>query len=443
MKNEKGITLIALVATIILMVILAGVVVTGVRDGGIFHHAARAKLSTEEASKREGIMQSFVLAASMSKTGKVKVEELQKALDDTFEKDYAEAIDSSEQLIVRIEGKFYELDKNGNVGQAITIEPITGAGDITRGNTCTGTQSNPYRIECIEDLVKLSMMAYKDQTLNTSKYYLVTRDLDFDSIFSYSNYKAKYSYVEADNAYEPDENSETTIKELCTTGKGFIPIGLEYGNSGSTKVFRGTFYGEEPRTIKNIYINTSNNAALFGGVGNSKIMNITIDGNIKSTAKGAAGLVASANYITIEKCYNKATITGKGASGIFGGGLANITIKECGNEGKIIAEGGTGAGIACNAVETNKCYNTGEIINSNGPAVGICGRSIANNPPTIKNCYNLGNVTSNTGSAGGISYWFPTTLSNCLNCGKISGKAITSCGVARYIPSYQFIYGSV
>lgn len=442
MKNEKGITLIALVMTVILMMILAGVVVTGIRGGGLFHHAARAKISTEEASKREGIMQSFVLAASMSKTGKVKAEDMQKALDDTFEKDYAEAIDSSGQLIVRIDDKFYELDKNGNVGQAITLEPIQGAGDITRGNTCTGTSSNPYRIECIEVLVKLSMMAYKDQA-RASKYYLLTRDLDFNSIYSYSNYAAKYSYVEADNAYEPDENSETTIKELCTTGKGFIPIGLKYGNAGTTKVFKGTFYGEEPRTIKNIYINTSNNAALFGGVTSSKINNITITGSIKSTASTAAGIVASANYITIEKCYNKATITGKGASGIFGGGLTKITLKECGNEGRIISESDTAAGIACNAVETNKCYNTGDIINSNGPAVGICGRSIVDNPPTIKNCYNLGNVTSNTGSAGGISYWFPTTLSNCLNCGKISGKAITSCGVARYIPSYQFIYGSV
>lgn len=268
MKNEKGVTLIALVMTVILMMILAGVVVTGIRGGGLFHHAARAKISTEEASKREGIMQSFVLAASMSKTGKVKAEDMQKALDDTFEKDYAEAIDSSGQLIVRIDDKFYELDKNGNVGQAITIEPITGAGDITRGNTCTGTQSNPYRIECIEDLVTFSANVNKGTTYS-GKYVILTKDLDFNSIFSYNDYKAKYEYVEENNSYEPNENAENTIKELCTTGQGFIPIGK------SGKEFSGTFQGDGQKEIKNIFINRESAAALFGN-SSGKIKNVTL-----------------------------------------------------------------------------------------------------------------------------------------------------------------------
>ena len=50
MKNNKGITLIALVITVILMLILVGVVVTGTRDGKIFDYAGKAISQTELSS---------------------------------------------------------------------------------------------------------------------------------------------------------------------------------------------------------------------------------------------------------------------------------------------------------------------------------------------------------------------------------------------------------
>lgn len=155
------------------------------------------------------------------------------------------------------------------------------------------------------------MTANKSNIIDASKFYVLTRDLDFNSIFSYSNFNAKYSYNSEKNFYEPEEESETSkpIKELCTTGQGFIPIGLNY-SSGIT--FKGKFDGQSFE-IKNIYIKTSNCAALFGGAYKTTIKNLTIDGEIIGTGSTyASGILGSGYNITIDNCKNKATITNSG-----------------------------------------------------------------------------------------------------------------------------------
>ena len=52
-KGEKGITLIALVITIIVMLILAGVSITMAVNGGLFNYARNAKVETERARDAE------------------------------------------------------------------------------------------------------------------------------------------------------------------------------------------------------------------------------------------------------------------------------------------------------------------------------------------------------------------------------------------------------
>ncbi len=81
MKNHRGITLIALVTTVILMLILATVVVTGVKDGGLFKRAASAVKETQLANKKEIIQQAAVLALGSSKNGRITEAELKQQLD--------------------------------------------------------------------------------------------------------------------------------------------------------------------------------------------------------------------------------------------------------------------------------------------------------------------------------------------------------------------------
>lgn len=58
MKGQKGITLVALVITIIVMLILVGVSVTVALQGGLFDTAKDAANNTEEAAEAENDLSS-------------------------------------------------------------------------------------------------------------------------------------------------------------------------------------------------------------------------------------------------------------------------------------------------------------------------------------------------------------------------------------------------
>ena len=158
--NEKGITLIALIITIVLMLILATVVVTGAINGNLFGYAKKAKDNTEISSEREGIERAYIMAQGASKYGTVSETEFQKAIDTVMGENQAEVMANGDEFVIKIGEKYYQIDKKGKASEPIELTPIEYAGDITRNGTCTGTESNPYKIECIEDLVKLSEMAY-------------------------------------------------------------------------------------------------------------------------------------------------------------------------------------------------------------------------------------------------------------------------------------------
>ena len=422
--RHKGITLMALIITIVIMLILATVTI-GAINGGLFDYAGKAKTQAEETSIKEGIQKAYILAQTTSKTNKVKEANMQKQIDQILVDQDAVVVQEGDIFIVEIGEKYYEVENNGKVTGPKVFEKLEYAGDITKGGTCTGTSAKPYRIECIEDLVKLAELTNKKSNIiTTSKYYLLVKDLDFNSIFSYGNYRAKYSYDNTNEVYVRDENSTTTIKELCTTGQGFIPIGLSY--SAGTN-FKGIFYGEEQREIRNIYINRSGVAALFGSGSGVTIKKITIDGQITSTNGAAIGFIGTAYNTTINKCINKARIKGSSAAGFRGDG-GKVTITECVNEGNIIASG-IAVGISRSGNSTiKKCYNKGNITSSGSHASGIGDYKSA-----ILNCYNSGNIKAGTGvcCASGISYWWSGDLYNCYNTGNITGACVSKAS-ARY-----------
>ncbi|MBQ3145812.1 MAG: hypothetical protein IJB90_04540, partial [Clostridia bacterium] len=56
MTQNKGITLIALIITIIVMLILVGVTINVALNGGLFEKAETAKVQTEKAVEEEQLM---------------------------------------------------------------------------------------------------------------------------------------------------------------------------------------------------------------------------------------------------------------------------------------------------------------------------------------------------------------------------------------------------
>ena len=73
-KRENGITLVALVITIIILLILAGISISALTNQGLFTQAQNAKNLTEEKTAEENEILANYLEQIEMITGKVKVE---------------------------------------------------------------------------------------------------------------------------------------------------------------------------------------------------------------------------------------------------------------------------------------------------------------------------------------------------------------------------------
>ena len=80
-KSEKGITLVALIITVVVLLILASVTIKPIMDEGIIDITKEAKESYETLAEKEAINRSILTAKLVSKNGKVTIQALQKALD--------------------------------------------------------------------------------------------------------------------------------------------------------------------------------------------------------------------------------------------------------------------------------------------------------------------------------------------------------------------------
>ena len=82
-NHNRGITLIAVIITIIIMLILA-TVTYGAINGGLFEYAGEGKREAEETSDIDGIGKAYIIAKDTSKTNTVSELDLQKQLDNIF-----------------------------------------------------------------------------------------------------------------------------------------------------------------------------------------------------------------------------------------------------------------------------------------------------------------------------------------------------------------------
>ena len=81
-ENQKGITLLALVITIIVLLILAGITISAITgDNGIIGNAGRVKEETEIANEKEIIEKATVQAMGNNKYGNIEEDELQEQLN--------------------------------------------------------------------------------------------------------------------------------------------------------------------------------------------------------------------------------------------------------------------------------------------------------------------------------------------------------------------------
>lgn len=185
--REKGITLIALIVTIIVLLILAGITIGAITgDNGIINQAQSAKTENERSDIEEQIN---VIVIQNSKD---RVMDKNKLINDFEEKlpDGKEIVESDDLIYIIYPEYSFEVDIDSLEVAQVEIDK---ADDETPWELSgSGTEADPYLIESIEDLLAFSNNVNSGTSYN-GKYVKLTRDLDFNLPFSYVNPKTKIS----------------------------------------------------------------------------------------------------------------------------------------------------------------------------------------------------------------------------------------------------------
>ena len=138
-KEKKGITLIALVITIIVLLILAGVsiaMLTG--QNGILTQANNAKNATELASAKEKVELAVIGAISQTRDGTLKVGNLRTELAN-----YGGTIEGEAfPVTATVDGKSFAVDGNGNVVSTENGTLGTVTGSETKNTTVKDSLGN-------------------------------------------------------------------------------------------------------------------------------------------------------------------------------------------------------------------------------------------------------------------------------------------------------------
>ena len=124
LKGKKGITILALSVTIIILLILAGIsisMLTG--DNGLIRNAVSAKEQAEIDGEKEILEQSVVIAMGKDKYGNIEKDKLDKELDKNLGENNHTSEKVDEGIEVTINNKrIYLIDKDGNVTEFAGIK---------------------------------------------------------------------------------------------------------------------------------------------------------------------------------------------------------------------------------------------------------------------------------------------------------------------------------
>lgn len=189
--------------------------------------------------------------------------------------------------------------------------------------------------------------------------------------------------------------------DIDLAGHDWTPIG---GTSSST-AFKGTLDGLGC-TVSGIYVNTTATyKGFFGYTSGATIKNLTVVGDVISTANYAAGVAAYANASTISNVINRVKVSGKMyVGGITAYAFGATTIDRCGNEADITGTGNYVAGVtpylsAATTVVSN-CYNSAVITGSS--YVATVSGNVSNKAGVVKNCLALGSVECAGANSGNV-----------------------------------------
>ena len=434
-KNSKGITLLALAVTIVVLLILTSIgVKLALGNNGIIGEAKNAKEQAEIDDEKGIVKRATTVSLIKSKGSKVEQDTLEKALNDETGEGKTEVSDAGDvfEILFTDSDRYYEVDSEGNISDVNKITKDEYAGDITKGGRCDGSEEKPYEISCIEDLVILANRTngkgnyidengeVKDTVSNSfiGKKIILTRTLNFESKYSYSKTELKWSYDSENESYKIDDSSTTTLQEIITdkTGVGFVPIGTENGTNGTT--FRGSIDGMK-YTIKNLYEKKEGRAGLFRYVVGGEIKNLKVTGEIIATNAGGITYIAS-NDSKFYNCSSMINISANNSAGIASQVYGTTMMINCYNGGNGITGGLMNWDEKAMSKIVN-CYNSGNVngktkITAYNYASGIIGASTNNDETKKSTLINVCSLGKMTETAYNFYYTWTNTINDLTNC---------------------------
>ena len=413
--KQRGITLIALVVTIVVLLILAGVSINALfGNDGIILRAKDTKKVTDLSSLKDeiGIV---IQSRNINKMAGLPV------------------------------GSFKEELENGISGNK-TVEAIGNIGDtcyVTREEATVTVYDNGDIIDGKADI--WDGTSKSKPTVDESKNWHIYTPEEMKYFEEFVNGKL------TDEEKEGLEITDSTIVYLendidmgarqengvLTAGKAWEPIGVD--NAGK---FTGIFEGNN-HTIKGIYVKKDGNfAGLFGN--SNTIQNLTIaDSYIEATGSAVGGIAGAVRDGKILNCINKSIVAGGGyIVGGIAGQFKGEKIENCVNEGKITGgienSYGQVAGIVGNMVTGNiiNCTNKGMITDRGVATGGIAGQSKGDK---IQNCVNLGTIYGGiyndieTYSGGIVGQFLGKMIESCVNNGNTLSKGTVNGGICGSI----------
>lgn len=435
LTKQKGITLIALVITILVLLILAGVSINTVfSDNGIMKRARDSKKVTNMSSLKETI---GVVLQGRNINKQVGLE--QNSLKTDLEKGISgdkqvEQITDDTCCVTRDDVTLTVYD-NGDI-----VEGKTDLWDGTTKSKPTVDENKNWHIYTPEEMKYFADYVNGNLTEDEKAGLEITDDT--------------IVYLEKDL-----DLGARQVNGTLTAGTAWEPVGTK-----KEAKFTGTFEGNN-HTIRGVYVKKEGEfAGIFGN--SDTIQNLTVSSSyIEATEPCAGGIVGALREGNLINCHNKGTkvitqknfvggivgqstgekiqqctnsgeITGKIEKdwGLVGGivGKTSANILECNNFGKINSEGNGNGGIA-GYVGGNieKCNNFGKINSKGARNGGIAGSSAGN----IEECLNIetidGGMNSNGyGNTGGIAGHSSGTIIKCINKGNINVKGVQNGGIA-------------
>ena len=419
-RKQKGITLVALVITIIVLLLLAGVTISLlVGENGIITKAKEGGNRTQQAQEKEKI-ELAVTASIMEDTDKLTIEEgnLNTELINEFggEEEYTLTNNQDGSFLIRIEKskRTYYIGNSGEVIGEENMKKISNAEELKafRDEVNSGNSYDGWYVYLTDNITLNNTEIWEPiglYPMNTTGPTDEENNKPFKGIFDGKNHTIN------------GININTTDK-----GQGFFGI-----------VYKGT--------IKNITIGKQNNftvggasAGIVGYLYNGSIYNCTNESDIASTGSYVGGIAGfSIVSSKIEKCYNKGNITSDkenfSVGGIVGQQGESSMIIKCMNDG-IISAYRTAGGIVGHSTTSSsviESFNMNNISVVEYASGGICGDAKSSN---IKNCYNIGDINGNKYSGGIVGFnrnnentnKIPNIIINCYNIGNITGNSLAS-----------------